>query len=55
MTETGLSTATITRMLDSGEIKSVRPTPGTRAVPLDWYIEWVQALMAEALADQAQA
>src|SRR4051794_25695992 len=47
--ETGLSTATITRLLDSGEIKSVRLTPGTRAVPLDCFIEWVASRLADAV------
>ncbi|WP_133061539.1 hypothetical protein [Streptosporangium minutum] len=47
--ETGLSKATIQRKLDSGEIKSVRPSPGTRAVPSEWFVEWVEQIKATAV------
>jgi excisionase family DNA binding protein len=55
MTETGLSKATVLRLINSGEIKSVRPTPGTYAVPREWFVEWIERLKAASLATQGEA
>ncbi|MBG0828504.1 hypothetical protein HS041_12070 [Planomonospora sp. ID67723] len=53
--ETGLSKSAIHRMLDSGEIKSVRPTGGTRAVPAEWFVEWLEGLKAAAVSGGADS
>ncbi|UBU11622.1 helix-turn-helix transcriptional regulator [Nonomuraea gerenzanensis] len=48
MAETKLSKGTIFRELKSGRLKSVKPTPRARRIPVEYFAAWIELLKAEA-------
>ncbi|MGW4641829.1 hypothetical protein ACWEN6_25145 [Sphaerisporangium sp. NPDC004334] len=51
--ESGLSKTTVFAELKSGRLKSVLPTPKTRRIPREWFVEWLETLMADARREAA--
>jgi excisionase family DNA binding protein len=46
--ESSLSKGTINRAIQSGELKSVKPTPRARRIPVEAFAEWIARMKAQA-------
>lgn len=46
--ESNLSKPVINRAIQSGALKSIKPTKRARRIPVEWYAEWIAAMKAEA-------
>lgn len=45
--EAHLSKGTVNKAIQSGRLKSVKPTPRSRRVPVEYFAEWIAAMKAE--------
>ncbi len=53
--ESSLSKGTIRRAIQSGRLKSVKPTPRSRRIPVECFAAWIEWMKAEASHDDALA
>lgn len=44
--ESGLSKGTINKAIQSGRLKSIKPTVRARRIPVEYFAEWVAAMKA---------
>lgn len=53
--ESRLSKGTINKAIQSGRLRSIKPTPRSRRIPVEYFAEWIAAMKADAAAVDAQA